>query len=150
LAIANLRRLSSPNNLSLVSDEPTDQMYLHVLRSKFSQARKCKEAAMYSFEPTEEQKMLIDAIHRFATNDLRPAGREADERSEIPRSLIEKGWGLGLLQASIPEEYGGFGDYSALTFNAWRRLEPWSADWTLVIPILLAGSEEQKKSFFRL
>ncbi len=27
---------------------------------------------MYSFDPTEEQQMLIDAIQRYATNDLRP------------------------------------------------------------------------------
>ncbi len=26
---------------------------------------------MYSFEPTDEQKMLIDAISRYATADLR-------------------------------------------------------------------------------
>ena len=27
---------------------------------------------MYSFEPTEEQQMLIDAVKRYASNDLRP------------------------------------------------------------------------------
>ena len=70
---------------------------------------------MYSFEPTEEQRMLIDAVHRYATNDLQPAAREAEEAAEIPASLIEKGWELGVLQASIPEEYGGFGDHSAVT-----------------------------------
>ncbi len=26
---------------------------------------------MYSFDPTEEQQMLIDAIQRYAANDLR-------------------------------------------------------------------------------
>ena len=26
---------------------------------------------MYSFEPSEEQKMLIDAIRRYAIDDLR-------------------------------------------------------------------------------
>src|SRR5512146_667724 len=70
---------------------------------------------MYSFEPDDEQKMLVDAVGRFASNDLRAAAREADESGELPRALIRKGWELGLLQASIPGEYGGFGERSALT-----------------------------------
>ena len=70
---------------------------------------------MYSFEPSDEQKMLMDAVNRFATNDLRPAARPADESGELPRSLIGKGWELGVLQASIPEAYGGFGERSAVT-----------------------------------
>src|SRR5512140_3373959 len=70
---------------------------------------------MYSFEPSEEQKMLIDSVGRFAANDLRPAARPAEEGGDLPRSLLRKGWELGLLQASIPESYGGFGERSAVT-----------------------------------
>ena len=70
---------------------------------------------MYSFEPTEEQRMLIEAIERYATNDLRVAAHDADETGEFPADLIEKGWGMGVLQASIPEAYGGFGERSAVT-----------------------------------
>ena len=67
---------------------------------------------MYSFEPSEEQRMLIDAAQRYATNDLRPAAHEADETGLLPPALIEKGWELGVLQASIPESFGGFGEHS--------------------------------------
>ena len=28
---------------------------------------------MYSFEPNEEQQMLVDAVGKYAANDLRPA-----------------------------------------------------------------------------
>jgi len=59
---------------------------------------------MYAFEPTDEQKMLIDAIQRYSLNDLRPAAHDADEASQLPGELVEKGWELGVLQASIPEE----------------------------------------------
>ena len=68
---------------------------------------------MYSFEPNEEQRMLMEAIERYATNDLRVAAHDADETGELPVDLIEKGWELGVLQASIPEAYGGFGERSA-------------------------------------
>ena len=70
---------------------------------------------MYSFEPSEEQRMLIDAVERYAANDLREAARDAEESGEIPRALIEKGWEMGVLQASVPEQYGGFGEHSAVT-----------------------------------
>ncbi|MCC6955948.1 MAG: acyl-CoA dehydrogenase family protein, partial [Anaerolineales bacterium] len=55
---------------------------------------------MYSFDPTEEQQMLVEAIHRYARNDLRPAMHDADEANALPERLIEKGWELGYLQAS--------------------------------------------------
>ncbi len=109
---------------------------------------------MYSFTPTEEQQMLLDAVKRFAEGDARPAAREADEKASLPPELIEKGWELGVLQASIPEEYDGFGDYSALTGVlaaeglAYGDLSISLAVMTpnlFALPILLAGTEEQKK-----
>ncbi|MBE0689741.1 MAG: acyl-CoA dehydrogenase family protein, partial [Anaerolineae bacterium] len=70
---------------------------------------------MVSFSPTEEQKMLIDAIHRYAESDVRKVAHEADEASQIPQSVIDTGWEIGLIPASLPEEYGGFGEREALT-----------------------------------
>ena len=65
---------------------------------------------MYSFDPSEEQRMLVDAVRRYAVTDLRSAARDADEENQLPSNLIEKGWELGYLQASIPEAYDGFGE----------------------------------------
>jgi alkylation response protein AidB-like acyl-CoA dehydrogenase len=111
---------------------------------------------MYSFEPTEEQQMLIDVSKRYAENDLRTAAHEAEESSTLPQKLIDKGWELGMLQASIPAEYGGFGERSAVTSVlaveelAWGDLAGAMAVMTpslFAMPILLAGSEEQKKAY---
>lgn len=111
---------------------------------------------MYAFEPSEEQKMLVDAIHRFTVNDLRPAAHDADEEGEFPSNLVEKGWELGILQASIPEQFGGFGDHSAVTGVlaaeelAWGDLAGAFAVLTpglFALPIFLGGSEEQKQSY---
>lgn len=110
---------------------------------------------MYSFEPDEEQKMLIDAVRRYAENDLRPKARDAEEEGELPTNLIEKGWELGVLQASVPEEYGGFGEHSAVTGVLAAEAMAWGdmagtlavmAPSTYVMPILLGGTEEQKKN----
>jgi acyl-CoA dehydrogenase len=111
---------------------------------------------MFSFEPSEEQQMLVEATQKFATRDIRAAAHEADERGELPRALIDKGWELGLLQASIPEEYGGFGERSAVTMAlAGEELAYGDLAAALAIlapglfalPILIGGSEEQKKSY---
>ncbi len=111
---------------------------------------------MYSFEPSEEQKMLMDAVSRYATTDLRPAAREAEEGRELPAKLIGKGWELGVLQASIPESYGGFGERSAVTgvlateelaFGDLAGAFAIGAPNLFALPILLAGSEEQKQKY---
>lgn len=111
---------------------------------------------MYSFEPSDEQKMLIDAVGRYANLDLRPSAAEAEEEGHLPDKLVEKGWELGVLQASVPEEYGGFGERSALTgvlsaeelaygdlAGALAIMSP----GLFVLPILLAGTEEQKQQY---
>jgi len=111
---------------------------------------------MYSFDPTEEQQMLIDAVNKFAVNDLRTAAREAEESRELPKKLVNKGWELGLLQASIPESYGGFGERSAVTgVLALEEMAFGDLAGTLAVqtpslfatPILLAGNEDQKQEY---
>jgi alkylation response protein AidB-like acyl-CoA dehydrogenase len=111
---------------------------------------------MYSFEPSEEQQMLIDVARRFAEKDLRPAAHEAEEHRGFADKLIEKGWELGVLQASVPEEFGGFGERSALTSILAAEELAWGdlagalaimAPSLFVTPILAAGTEEQKKKY---
>src|SRR5271157_6644886 len=111
---------------------------------------------MYSFEPSEEQQMLVDAVGKYAGNDLRTVSRDAEESRELSKKLIGKGWELGILQASIPESYGGFGEHSAVTGSlaveelAFGDLAGALAVMTpslFAIPILLCGSDEQKKEY---
>ncbi len=111
---------------------------------------------MYSFEPSEEQKMLVETVSRYAQGVLRPAAHDADEASDLPKGVIKKGWELGVLQASIPEQYGGFGEYSAVTGVlaaeelAWGDLAGAMAVMTpglFALPILFVGSEAQKEAF---
>lgn len=111
---------------------------------------------MYGFEPTPEQKMLVEAARKFASRDLRVAARDADEAGALPRALIDKGWELGLLQSSIPEQYGGFGARSAVTSAlALEELAHGDVAATMAIlaaglfalPIVIAGSEPQKQTW---
>lgn len=71
---------------------------------------------MINFELDEEQQLIRDTVVSFARDEIRPHAREADEKGIIPPALIQKGWELGLVQGTIPEEYGGFGNaHSAIT-----------------------------------
>lgn len=111
---------------------------------------------MYSFDPSEEQKMLVDAIRRYAIDDLRAEARDADEEKQLQPALIEKGWELGYLQASIPEAYDGFGERSAVTgalaaeelaYGDLSGAMAVMAPGLFVTPLLLVGSEEQKTKY---
>jgi len=111
---------------------------------------------MYSFEPSDEQKMLIDTVGKYAINDLRPAGRDAEEGKSLPPKLVSRGWELGVLQASIPEAYGGFGERSAVTgvlageelaYGNLAGAIAIGAPGLFALPILFCGTEEQKKEY---
>jgi acyl-CoA dehydrogenase len=111
---------------------------------------------MYSFEPSEEQQMLIETVARYASSNLRPAAHDADEEGQLPINLIKKGWELGVLQASTPEAYGGFGEHSAITGVLAAEEMAWGdlagtlavmAPGLFAVPILLVGSEEQKNVY---
>lgn len=111
---------------------------------------------MYSFEPSEEQKMLIDAVSRYASGDLRVNAHDADEEGHLPEALVEKGWELGYLQASVPEDYGGFGERSAVTgvlaleemaYGDLAGALAVMAPGLFATPIMLVGSQEQKESY---
>jgi len=111
---------------------------------------------MYGFTPTDEQKMLIEAVARYSRNDLRPAAHEVEEKRQIQQKLVNKGWELGILQASIPEAYGGFGERSAINGVlaaeelAWGDLTGALAVMTpglFVLPIMMAGNEQQKQKY---
>jgi alkylation response protein AidB-like acyl-CoA dehydrogenase len=108
---------------------------------------------MYGFEPSDEQKMLINAIQKYAAKDLREAAHDADETGGYPPEIVRRGWELGVLQASIPEAYGGFGDRSAVTGVLAAEELAWGdlagalavmAPATFALPTLAAGTEEQK------
>src|SRR6266498_3893554 len=115
-----------------------------------------RRGLMYSFEPTEEQQMLVEAVGKYASNDLRPAARAAEEGGKLSEKLVSTGWEIGLLQASIPAAYGGFGERSAVTgvlaveemaFGDLAGTLAVMAPSLFAMPILIAGSEEQKQSY---
>ena len=71
---------------------------------------------MVSFKPSDEQELIRETMASFAREILRPHMREADETQAVPGDVIARGWELGLVQSTIPEAFGGYGDVrSAVT-----------------------------------
>jgi alkylation response protein AidB-like acyl-CoA dehydrogenase len=111
---------------------------------------------MLEFELTEEQSMLVDAIGRFVENSVRKEARNAEEEGAIPEDLIQAGWDFGLLPTAIPEEFGGFGEYSVVT-GALAMEEFVAGDLAIslniflpslvALPLMLYGTEDQKSGF---
>jgi alkylation response protein AidB-like acyl-CoA dehydrogenase len=109
---------------------------------------------MFGFEPSDEQKTLVESVRRFAGRELRTGARAADESAELPAALLDAGGQLALLPASLPEEYGGFGERSAVTGALFAEELAWGdlsgalallAPGLVALPVLLAGTEAQKR-----
>lgn len=111
---------------------------------------------MISFEPSEEQQMLITAVKRFADREIRAVYRDCEEEGEIPKDLIQKGWDLGLIPGGIPEQYEGFAEeHSAVTGALFAENLAWGdlaialhllTPGLVAYPILLCGTEEQRET----
>ena len=58
---------------------------------------------------TEDERLFRRSVLEFAERDLRPLVRDMDEHARIPRELLDKLFGLGVMGIEIPEELGGAG-----------------------------------------
>ena len=61
------------------------------------------------FKFTEEQEMIRQTARKFAINELLPHTAEWEKSGEYPPDLIKRLGDLGLVNTSVPPEYGGQG-----------------------------------------
>jgi len=64
---------------------------------------------MISFEPTEDQKMMVESVASFARSTLRPRVREFEKERAIPEAVRKTAHELGLGLVALPESVGGAG-----------------------------------------
>jgi acyl-CoA dehydrogenase len=110
---------------------------------------------MIDFELTEEQKALIDIARRFAREKIIPVAPECDRKSEFPMDVFREAWKIGLVNPTLPAEYGGPGlsDLDSvlvteeLAYGCSGIQTSITANTLGLTPIKLAGSEEQKKKY---
>jgi acyl-CoA dehydrogenase len=106
------------------------------------------------YDLTDEQRASVDMAHDFALNELRPIAAEWDVKGEFPSDVIlKKACDAGLTTAGIPDEYGGGGldpltsamVFEELFWGCAGLATSIGANNLAVAPILIAGSDDQKK-----
>jgi acyl-CoA dehydrogenase len=110
---------------------------------------------MINFEYTSEQKEIKEMAMKFARNEMMPVAQAYDESGEFPKPILQKAWELGLYNSCIPAEYGGTG-FSAvdsiqitesLAYGCMGITTTIMANDLALLPITIAGTDEQKKRF---
>ncbi|MCY4260359.1 MAG: acyl-CoA dehydrogenase family protein [Rhodobacteraceae bacterium] len=108
-----------------------------------------------TFETTEQEDLILDALDRWLERDVRPHVLELEHADTYPHAMVEQMKGLGLFGATIPEAYGGLG-LSATSYA--RIVERISTVWMSLSGIINShlimaacvsrmGSEAQKADY---
>ncbi|MEK6693382.1 MAG: acyl-CoA dehydrogenase family protein [Nitrospirota bacterium] len=104
---------------------------------------------------TDAQKTIRDIARKIAIEKVVPSRAELDEKEEFPHEIMKALAQADLFGLYIPEKYGGFGGGSIDLALAVEELSSaclgvsttFAANALAAYPVLLFGSEEQKKSF---
>src|SRR3954451_22451245 len=96
--------------------------------------------------------------HDFAEKEIRPVAWEYDKEGTWPQEILEKAWDLGLMNAHVPEEYGGPGvSYlegalieEELSGGCSGIATSIGANGLATAPPALGGSPELQKQYFTM
>ena len=106
-----------------------------------------------SYHLTDEQREFRQMVRELAEEKIGPRAAEIDETDEYPEDVDKLFVESGLTGVSYPEEYGGAGGGAVELCLLTEEIARVSAGCSLVvavnklgaIPILLGGTDEQKK-----
>jgi butyryl-CoA dehydrogenase len=104
---------------------------------------------------TEEQKMIKDLARKISEEKVLPVRGELDEKGEFPWDIMKTFSEADLCGLYLPEEYGGFGGGTFEFCIATEEISricggvgvTFAASALGAVPILLFGTEEQKKKY---
>jgi len=104
---------------------------------------------------SEEQKMVKDLAAKIAEEKVKPVREELDEKGEFPWDIMKVFAESDMCGLYIPEQYGGFGGGTLEFCLATEEISrvcggvgvTFAASALGAVPILLFGSEEQKKKY---
>src|SRR5579883_1314680 len=104
---------------------------------------------------SEDEQNLIEAIREIARDRVAPRAAEIDHTGKFPWDMKELLAQQDILAMPFPEEYGGLGSTELAVVMAIEELSRNCATTALILavqqlgamPIMLAGSEEQKRKY---
>jgi acyl-CoA dehydrogenase len=111
---------------------------------------------MPSFGFSDEQQQLVDTARDFARKEIIPVAGHLDEDGIFPKEICHKGWETGLMNCEIPEAYGGLGltclshclVLEEISYGCTGVNTTMAGNSLGVMPIIIAGSDAQKKEYF--
>jgi len=110
---------------------------------------------LIDFEPSEEQQLIVDTVHEFASQEIRSRARACDESGSADPELLARAHELGLVANSLDASHGGGGELSALTGVLVAEELAWGdlalalailSPGQVALPLSLYGSEAQKSA----
>ncbi|MBP2643587.1 MAG: acyl-CoA dehydrogenase [Firmicutes bacterium] len=109
-----------------------------------------------NFGLSDQQKGLQSAARQFAEESIKPVASKYDDAQEFPWEVVHKAYAAGLMNLRIPKEYGGRGLDNVSSCLVMEELAAGCAGISNAIgvnnlatlPILIAGTREQKERFF--
>ena len=110
---------------------------------------------MIDFTPSEEQKALQNLARNFAREEITPVALPYDKEPVFPERIIKKAHAAGLMNLTCPKEYGGQGLGLVTASLITEEMNTACVAIAGMIginslacgPILIAGTEEQKRRF---
>ena len=107
------------------------------------------------FELTEEQQLIRETARRIAKERVAPRAAEIDAKEEYPEDIFAVFRDAGLLGLTIPAAYGGSGAGFLALALAVEEVAKYCCSSGLMLlltalptqPIVLGGTEEQKKTY---
>lgn len=104
---------------------------------------------------SEEQKMIVETARELTNEKIIPVRAELDEKNQFAVDILEEMGKADLFSIFIPEEYGGLGGGCFDTLLVLEELArgcvgiatSYAASALGVFPVMIAGSEEQKKKY---
>ena len=107
------------------------------------------------FALNEEQLELQEMVREFVEKEITPYAAEMDAENHMRDGLIDKANEMGLLNVIVPEELDGPGLDSISVATIYEELgkgcagvaTSLAANSLATVPVLLAGTDEQKKMF---
>ena len=112
---------------------------------------------MINFALTDEQRQFQSLARQFTREVIIPCAAQYDREERYPEEVIHKAHDLGLLNTLVPEANGGLGLTmmdevvigEELGYGCMGIYTILMASELGLTPILVAGSDEQKKTLFR-
>lgn len=109
----------------------------------------------FNFQFTPEQQAFKDLAKKFTAEEIIPQAAKYDQSGQYPWEIVGKAQELGLINAHVPEEYGGLGlgctegcmINEEVAYGCSGIGTALEANSLGSMPVIMFGNDEQKKEY---